>query len=72
LRLGEERLDGLVVVAELRAVAFHSTRTASFYDADGIALDSREFHVCDYATANRTYAGCMDCYAAIYQELTKC
>ena len=35
----------------------HSTRAALFYDADGIALDSRGFHVCDYAAANRTYAG---------------
>jgi len=40
-----------------RYLSIHSTRTASFYDADGIALDSRGFHVCDYAAANRTYAG---------------
>ena len=40
-----------------RYVSSHSTRTASFYDADGSALDSRGFHVCDYAAANRTYAG---------------
>ena len=40
-----------------RYLSSHSTRTASCYDADGSALDSRGFHVCDYAAANRTYAG---------------
>ena len=40
-----------------RYLSSHSTRTASCYDADGIALDSRGLHVCDYAAANRTYAG---------------
>ncbi len=33
-----------------RYLSSHSTRTASF-------LDCRGFHVCDYAAANRTYAG---------------
>ncbi len=40
-----------------RYLSSYSTRTASCYDADGSALDCRGFHVCDYAAANRTYAG---------------
>ena len=48
---------GAQYMGRSRYLSIHSTRTASCYDADGIALDSRGFHVCDYAAANRTYVG---------------